>query len=291
LVALTLGLFAVGSLSASRAAYGRDRAAAAGVSCGYWRWPVKTGSDADRNNVNPHVVTSSIWNLIHLAAPSSFPQDARIAPVEDTIYQLNNVTLSQYKLEDDGDIHLIVKDAAGRTMITELPDPRCVSSTSPWKARITTVRRNFLAKFPLASYWHYPNRRVDVQGLGFFDQEHGQDGVAPNDIELHPVIFLWAVPPPPPQPPPPPPPPPPPTTHSAWCSVSPSYNPSYNDYDVYVDSNQPDQQVTVSDSAGDSHSWYTDANGYADVFLRVSGSAAGQTVTAYVGAATCSTTL
>jgi hypothetical protein len=77
----------------------------------------------------------------------------------------------------------------------------------------------------------------------------------------------------------------------ASCTVSASYNSSYRDYDVYVHSNQPDQTVTVSDTAGDSHSYHTDSAGYADVYLRVSGTAAGQHVTAQVGGATCSTTL
>jgi hypothetical protein len=31
---------------------------------------------------------------------------------------------------------------------------------------------------------------VTIQGLGFFDFAHGQDGVAPNAIELHPVTGI-----------------------------------------------------------------------------------------------------
>jgi hypothetical protein len=31
---------------------------------------------------------------------------------------------------------------------------------------------------------------VTLRGLGFFDFAHGQDGVAPNAIELHPVISI-----------------------------------------------------------------------------------------------------
>jgi len=31
---------------------------------------------------------------------------------------------------------------------------------------------------------------VTVRGPGFFDFAHGQDGVAPNAIELHPVISI-----------------------------------------------------------------------------------------------------
>jgi hypothetical protein len=28
------------------------------------------------------------------------------------------------------------------------------------------------------------------KGLGFFDEEHGVTGAAPNKIELHPVIYV-----------------------------------------------------------------------------------------------------
>jgi hypothetical protein len=75
------------------------------------------------------------------------------------------------------------------------------------------------------------------------------------------------------------------------CTVSASYNSTHNDYDVYVHSNQPDQSVTVTDAAGASDSWHTDGSGYADVYFHAGRNAAGQTVTARVGAASCSTTL
>jgi hypothetical protein len=31
-------------------------------------------------------------------------------------------------------------------------------------------------------------RRARVTGVGFFDFEHGQSGVAPNAVELHPIL-------------------------------------------------------------------------------------------------------
>ena len=31
-------------------------------------------------------------------------------------------------------------------------------------------------------------RRARVTGVAFFDYEHGQTGVAPNAIELHPIL-------------------------------------------------------------------------------------------------------
>lgn len=78
-----------------------------------------------------------------------------------------------------------------------------------------------------------------------------------------------------------------PSSAGAHCSASTSYSNRYADYDVYVHSNQPGQTVTVTDAAGRSASYHTDSTGYADVYFRVSASAAGETVTVHAGAATC----
>jgi hypothetical protein len=75
------------------------------------------------------------------------------------------------------------------------------------------------------------------------------------------------------------------------CTLTTSYNSRYDDYDVYVHSNQPDQTVTVTDTYGHSNRWHTDASGYADVYFKAGGPAPGRLVTARVGAATCSTDL
>jgi hypothetical protein len=83
----------------------------------------------------------------------------------------------------------------------------------------------------------------------------------------------------------------PPSTPAANCSATAQYSSRYNDYDVYVHSNQPDKTVTVTSSGGQSASWHTNSSGYADVFLHAGPSAAGEGITVRVGAATCSTTL
>jgi hypothetical protein len=77
----------------------------------------------------------------------------------------------------------------------------------------------------------------------------------------------------------------------AECTLTSSYSSTYDDYDVYVHSNQPDQTVTVSDAYGHSASWRTNGSGYADVYFKSGGYAPGRRVTARVGQATCSTTL
>ena len=82
----------------------------------------------------------------------------------------------------------------------------------------------------------------------------------------------------------------PPSTSTATCSATAQYNSHYNDGDVYVNSNQPDQTVIVSGS-GNTKTWHTDGSGYADVYFHADRSTAGEQITVRVGAATCSTTL
>ena len=82
----------------------------------------------------------------------------------------------------------------------------------------------------------------------------------------------------------------PPAGPSARCSASAQWSSQYDDYDVYVSSNQPDTKATVT-GAGTSASWYTDSSGYADVYFHAGRSAAGDQVTVRVGAATCHATL
>lgn len=75
-------------------------------------------------------------------------------------------------------------------------------------------------------------------------------------------------------------------TAGASCSAAAAWNATYDDYDVYVHSNQPDSEARVS-GAGASASYRTNSSGYADVYFHASKAAAGETVTVTVGAATC----
>ena len=158
-------------------------------SCGVWRWPVKTGSDADRHKVSKTVDLTSIKHLVGLSAPSSFPdyyQKHRFRGAERHTWQIT-ARLTQFRLEDDGDIHLVLKDSSGRHMIAEIPAPGCVARASLWKAAIKAARANFTHRYPVTTSWHYVHRKIIIRGLGFFDEIHDVTGQARNGIELHPV--------------------------------------------------------------------------------------------------------
>ncbi|HZS08970.1 MAG TPA: lamin tail domain-containing protein [Blastocatellia bacterium] len=158
--------------------------------CGVERWSVKTGTDPDAAQVNLNNPTAAtIADLIALPAPAVPPDNARVAPAETTVFVVN-ATLTLYKKEDDVDYHIVLKDESGNTMITEIPCPCCVGATSPFAAGIAQARATFDAHLTATTFFQTADVPVRVTGVGFFDFIHGQTGVAPNGIELHPVLDI-----------------------------------------------------------------------------------------------------
>jgi len=159
-------------------------------SCGVERWSVKTGTDPDADLVNLASSTSNtISTMRGWTAPNPIPSNNRVSPYETTVWVLN-ATLVEYKLETDSDYHLFLMDAAGNTMISEIPDPACVGSGSPFAAKIQNARAEFDAKFNATTSFQTANIPVRVTGVGMFDFLHGQTGVAPNGIEVHPILDI-----------------------------------------------------------------------------------------------------
>jgi len=172
-----------------------DRSAAADQealngSCGVERWSVKTGVDADAGLINLQSTTqTTITSLISLPAPATLPANNRVQPTETTVFQLQ-ATLTEYKLESDSDYHLILSDGSGNTMISEIPSPACVASSSLLLPGIQNARSEFDAQYIPSSSLQIANVPVTITGVGFFDFLHGQTGVAPNGIELHAVLDI-----------------------------------------------------------------------------------------------------
>ena len=157
-------------------------------SCGVERWSVKTGTDPDVGLVNlNNPVIQTVSYLRSLTAPATPPANSRVQPTETTMFVID-ATLIQYKLENDSDYHLVIKDAQGNTMIGEIPDPACVNASSPFAAYIQSARQQFDSKYNVTTSFQTVSIPVQLTGIGFFDFLHGQTGVAPNGIELHTVL-------------------------------------------------------------------------------------------------------
>jgi hypothetical protein len=170
---------------------------ASGQLCGKERWSVKTGTDSGAGQVDvTKLKPANISDLINLPAPNPLPTDTRFQPTENTVFVVN-ATLTDFKIEKtDSDYHLVLLDDQGNTMIAEIPSPSCVDPGSPFVAQITNARAEFDAQFKVTSSFHTANVPVQVTGVGFFDFFHHQHGVAPNVIELHPVLDIQFNPPP-----------------------------------------------------------------------------------------------
>jgi hypothetical protein len=162
----------------------------ASAQCGVERWSVKTGTDQDAGLVNLNSpTTTTINSLSALAAPATLPDNRRVQPAETKLFVLN-ATLKKFVRAYDSDYHMVLTDDAGRMMIAEIPAPSCVGPGSPFAAGIAHARAQFDAMFTATTTFQTVNMPVQIKGVGFFDYLEGQEGLAPNGIELHPIIDI-----------------------------------------------------------------------------------------------------
>ncbi|HZE63739.1 MAG TPA: hypothetical protein VE056_07660 [Pyrinomonadaceae bacterium] len=158
--------------------------------CGGERWSVKIGSDPDVTLVNlNNPVPTTLTALTSLSVPNPIPNNKRVQTTETTLWVIN-ATLKQYQRQADSDYHLLLIDGTGHQMIAEIASPNCVAPGSPFAAGITRARAQFDAKFNATSSPKNANVPVQITGVGFFDYLAGQTGVAPNGIEIHPILDI-----------------------------------------------------------------------------------------------------
>jgi hypothetical protein len=162
--------------------------ATCGGRCGVERWAVKTLSDPDRDRVQLQPVTTTIEALVALPRPADLAAVGRAAPVEVTVYHVEARLLWLFA-EGDQDYHLVLASPRDTTitMIAEVPDPGCAGACASGFAGVYTQGRDKLLDY-LNSAQSEARPLVRISGVGFFDYLHGQRGVAPNGIELHPVL-------------------------------------------------------------------------------------------------------
>jgi hypothetical protein len=144
--------------------------------------------DAQAKDISLTAVPTTIDTL--LAIPhQARPPAGRIAPAELLTYELRDVTLKSFQRAPDGDIHMVLADEHGHTMIAEAAPPSCTDASSPWRAQITSVRDTMEGVVGPALVGWGP-WTVSMAGVGYMDSLHGQPGVATNGMELHPVLAI-----------------------------------------------------------------------------------------------------
>jgi hypothetical protein len=132
---------------------------------------------------------------VRLPRPAYLP-NTRL-PIERHVYSvIASATL--FREEDDQDFHVILRSGPYH-MISEAPNaPSCTPNATPYRKAQMRVARSRVRR---------SCARARVIGVAFFDYYHGQRGVAPNLMELHPILAYTclsggtAPPPRPPRPP------------------------------------------------------------------------------------------
>jgi hypothetical protein len=181
-------------------------------------------------NLGPGIVDTTVEEMLALPRAANMPpvhssfginsfyQDRRAAITETTVWRLKAL-VTVAKLEQDGDYHLVLKGDSGVTMIGEIPNPDpAYVGNAVWRADIKKARDAMDKKHggALAPMDFDPatmsppthvrpenapmedqpaamtkvGAKATVIGVGFFDSDHKQIGVAPTAIELHPIFSI-----------------------------------------------------------------------------------------------------
>ena len=180
------------------------------------RWAVKTGADPAAKYLRAGVMQPTrVRKIIPIERPSELPlksvgpkasQVSRYSDTENKVFSID-ADILRYKVDtDDRDIYIVIRDHGDtkaedapadsgerRTMIAKIPDPAVVVVSSPWRTAIARARREFVQQFHPGTEFTERVVHVKITGVGFFDYIHGQNGVALNGLELHPVFSVERV--------------------------------------------------------------------------------------------------
>ena len=160
--------------------------------CRTERLPVAVGKDKNARLIDSLPQSTTVQTLVGLPRPRKYPNNSRLGATELTTWEIRAAILN-FKLDVNGDYHVVVGDKSGHTMIVEIQAPACLKG-SPFLKVVKEVRRHFEERFP-----KQPSRKrqappkpiqVIIHGVGFFDRIRGQPGAAPNGVELSPVTLI-----------------------------------------------------------------------------------------------------
>lgn len=161
--------------------------------CGVERWDAK--ALADDRGLFANVANVDVKYLRSLRRPFGVDRfHARRVSAERHVYRVRGELLG-FKIEDDGDIHAVIAQDYDRssTIIAEIPDPRCMrGAPASYVDSVARTRLAFVRRFGVPPYrsMRLAYEPITLSGPVFFDNDHAQDGAAPNNAEIHPVLTL-----------------------------------------------------------------------------------------------------
>ena len=172
LVVLALALVVFAAVVARIAVSAPQRQARVTALCGVERWTVKTLQDRPRLL---RVQATTVAHLDSLPRPAQLPQTR--LPFERHVSTVT-AAVTLVRQEADQDLHVVLRSGPSH-MIAAAPNaPSCTPNAIAYRKRQMIAARKAVQVCS----------RARVTGVVFFDFLHGQTGVAPNGIELHPIL-------------------------------------------------------------------------------------------------------
>jgi hypothetical protein len=140
-------------------------------SCGGDRWTVKTLQD------RPVLLSRKQTTVAFLVGrPRRYSLPNSRLPFERRIFQVT-APVTRVLREYDKDLHVLLRSGR-KHMIVEAPAQSCTRRAKAYRRRQMARARRAVRIC----------RRARVTGVAFFDYKNGQPGVAPNAMELHPIL-------------------------------------------------------------------------------------------------------
>src|ERR1700733_657713 len=187
LLILITSLIAIGCSKSSQPSSSADSTE---TECGVERWSIKTLTDPDTTLIVWTPVASTVAQqngYSEISVDVNTPRQA----FEKIVVSIP-CTITAYRKEEDGDIHLVLLDALNDSMIGEIPSVDCHEvAASPYAAEFLAASQWITENLGKPSTdFKYSNASVTITGVQFQDFEHEEVGHAKNYREVHPVIKI-----------------------------------------------------------------------------------------------------
>lgn len=157
------------------------------------RWDVKVLADPEESQIDFSPLATTVnWlrkQNVHRTAGDASRQGIEFKTYEVKCY------IKFYKKEDDGDIHIVICDTktGTKTMIAEVPGIDCsLVSQSGFKDQFKAVWKviDDNTTGHSGNEYYMKKKKYTIDAVAFMDFDHNQTGHAPNDLELHPIIYI-----------------------------------------------------------------------------------------------------
>jgi hypothetical protein len=162
------------------------------VTCSSENAGLKTFSDPERNLVRLRAKPTTVAALNTLRPPRPTPT-TRATSFQRRVWQVR-AQIVEYRLEQDGDVSLVLYDGKRSYVTAAMPGPGCLSAKTRARDAIEGARAFFEGLCgPARPSWRPLGAVVQIEGVGYWDFPRGQNGHARNYAELHPVTKIRLV--------------------------------------------------------------------------------------------------